>query len=287
MIYLLLSILSSTGIFVLFKLFNKYNINTLQAIVVNYVVAATVGFMSYDNTVNYIVISDSRWFKGAILLGVLFIAIFNVMALTAQRNGISIASVASKMSVIIPIIFGIYVYNESAGLLKIAGIILALVAVYMASVKTKQNVPLKKSLLLPLILFTGSGIIETSLKYIETNYVESDGIPIFSATIFGSAGIIGLLVIVVKVIGKSLIPDLKSVPAGLILGVINYCSIYFLLKALQYHGAESSTIFTINNVTIVMLSAVIGFVLFKERLSFKNILGIGLAIVSIILVTIS
>lgn len=287
MIYLLLSILSSTAIFVLFKLFNKYNINTLQSIVVNYVVAATVGFMSYDNTVNYIVISDSRWFKGAILLGVLFIAIFNVMALTAQRNGISIASVASKMSVIIPIIFGIYVYNESAGLLKIAGIILALIAVYMASVKTKQNVPLKKSLLLPLILFTGSGIIETSLKYIETNYVESDGIPIFSATIFGSAGIIGLLVIVVKVIGKSLIPDLKSVPAGLILGVINYCSIYFLLKALQYDGAESSTIFTINNVTIVMLSAVIGFVLFKERLSFKNILGIGLAIVSIILVTIS
>lgn len=287
MIYLLLSILSSTAIFVLFKLFNKYNINTLQAIVVNYVVAATVGFMSYDNTVNYIVISDSRWFKGAILLGVLFIAIFNVMALTAQRNGISIASVASKMSVIIPIIFGIYVYNESAGLLKIAGIILALISVYMASVKTKQNVPLKKSLLLPLILFTGSGIIETSLKYIETNYVESDGIPIFSATIFGSAGIIGLLVIAVKVIGKSLIPDLKSVPAGLILGVINYCSIYFLLKALQYDGAESSTIFTINNVTIVMLSAVIGFVLFKERLSFKNILGIGLAIVSIILVTIS
>ncbi|MGF1556462.1 DMT family transporter [Paucihalobacter sp.] len=287
MIYLLLSILSSTAIFVLFKLFHKYNINTLQAIIVNYVVAATVGFISYENTINLSVISNSRWFIGAILLGVLFIAIFNVMALTAQRNGISIASVASKMSVIIPIIFGIYVYNESAGLVKIAGIVLALVAVYMASVKTKQNVPVKKSLLLPFILFIGSGIIETSLKYIETNYVESDGIPIFSATIFGSAGIIGLLVIAAKIIGKSLIPDLKSIPAGLVLGVINYYSIYFLLKALQYDGAESSTIFTVNNVTIVMLSAVIGFVLFKERLSFKNIIGIILAIVSIILVTIS
>ncbi len=250
-------------------------------------VAATVGFNSYENTINLSVISNSRWFIGAILLGVLFIAIFNVMALTAQRNGISIASVASKMSVIIPIIFGIYVYNESAGLVKIAGIVLALVAVYMASVKTKQNVPVKNSLLLPFILFIGSGIIETSLKYIETNYVESDGIPIFSATIFGSAGIIGLLVIAAKIIGKSLIPDLKSIPAGLVLGVINYFSIYFLLKALQYDGAESSTIFTVNNVTIVMLSAVIGFVLFKERLSFKNILGIILAIVSIILVTIS
>lgn len=287
MIYLLLSILSSTAIFVLFKLFQKYNINTLQAIVVNYVVAATVGFISYENTINISVISNSRWFIGAVLLGILFITIFNVMALTAQRNGISIASVASKMSVIIPIVFGIYVYNESAGLVKIAGIILALIAVYMASVKTKQNVPVKKSLLLPFVLFIGSGIIETSLKYIETNFVEANGIPIFSATIFGSAGIIGLLVIATKVIGKSLVPDLKSLPAGLVLGIVNYCSIYFLLKALQYDGAESSTIFTINNVTIVMLSAMIGFALFKERLSFKNIFGIVLAIISIILVTIS
>lgn len=287
MIYLLLSILSSTAIFVLFKLFQKFRINTLQAIVVNYVVAATVGFISYENTINISVISNSRWFIGAVLLGILFITIFNVMALTAQRNGISIASVASKMSVIIPIVFGIYVYNESAGLVKIAGIILALIAVYMASVKTKQNVPVKKSLLLPFVLFIGSGIIETSLKYIETNFVEANGIPIFSATIFGSAGIIGLLVIATKVIGKSLVPDLKSLPAGLVLGIVNYCSIYFLLKALQYDGAESSTIFTINNVTIVMLSAMIGFALFKERLSFKNIFGIVLAIISIILVTIS
>lgn len=250
-------------------------------------VAASVGFMSYDNSISYKVISNSKWFIGAILLGVLFITIFNVMALTAQRNGMSIASVASKMSVIIPIVFGIYIYNESAGLIKIAGIILALAAVYLASVKTKQNVPIQKSLLLPFILFIGSGIIETSLKYIETNYVEANGIPIFSATIFGSAGIIGMVIIAIKTLRRTLNIDLKSLPAGLVLGIINYSSIFFLLKALQYDGAESSTIFTINNVTIVMLSALIGAGLFKERLSPKNIFGIILAIVSIVLISIS
>ena len=62
------------------------------------------------------------------------------MALTAQKNGLSVASVASKMSVIIPILFGIYVYNESYRIIKIIGIILALIAVYLTSLKQKDNV---------------------------------------------------------------------------------------------------------------------------------------------------
>ena len=285
MIYLLLSILSSTCIFVLFKLFNVFKINTLQAIVVNYFVAATVGFLSYESSVDTTAIISSQWFVGAAILGVLFISIFNVMAVTAQKNGISIASVASKMSVIIPILFGIYMYNENAGILKIFGIVVALLAVYLASVRTKQNQPVSKSILLPAILFLGSGIIETSLKFIETNYVESNGIPIFSATIFACAALLGIGILAIKFTAKKLIPDLKSLPAGVFLGVVNYYSIYFLLKALQYNGSESSTIFTLNNVSIVMLSSVLGFIIFKERLSLKNIIGIILAVLSIILVT--
>lgn len=285
MIYLLLSILSSTCIFVLFKLFNVFKIDTFQAIVVNYFVAATVGFLSYENSINTAAIIGSQWFVGAVILGVLFISIFNLMAVTAQKNGISIASVASKMSVIIPIIFGIYMYNENAGMVKIVGILVALIAVYLASVKTKENQPRSKSVLLPAILFLGSGIIETSLKFIETNYVERIGIPIFSATIFACAALIGLLVLTIKMSTKQLMPDLKSLPAGIFLGMVNYYSIYFLLKALQHNGSESSTIFTLNNVSIVMLSSVLGFILFKERLSLKNIIGIILAVISIILVT--
>lgn len=285
MIYLIFSILSSTAIFILFKLFNIYKINTLQAIVVNYFAAATVGFLSYDKVINIGVIYNSQWFTGAVVLGCLFIIIFNVMAITAQKNGISIASVASKMSVIIPIIFGIYMYNEKVGILKITGILVALIAVYLASVKTKENQPLTKSFLLPAILFIGSGIIETSLKFIESSYVENNGIPIFSATIFGCAAIVGIAILGLKFSTKSLMPDFKSIPAGLALGIVNYYSIYFLLKALQYNGSESSTIFTLNNVSIVMLSSVLGFVLFKERLSLKNIIGIILAVIAIILVT--
>ncbi len=285
MIYLLLSIIASSLLFVIFKLFNVFKINTFQAIVVNYFVACICGLLSYNAPVNTGEIISSEWFYGAIGLGFLFISVFNLMALTAQKNGVSVASVASKMSVIIPVIFGIYVYNESAGFQKIIGIILALIAVYLASIKQNSDISFKKNLALPLLVFIGSGIIDTSIKYIETTYIPENGIPIFSATIFCFAFTFGLLLVIYKTIRRQFQFDFKSIIGGIGLGIVNYYSIYFLLKALNMEGNESSTLFTINNVGIVMFSTLVGLLVFKESISRKNWIGIGLAIISIILVT--
>lgn len=283
MIYLILSILSSTGIFVLFKLYDKYKVNTLQAIVVNYITACTVGLFYYNGEVVFSEIIQAKWFYAALGLGFLFIAIFNVMALTAQKNGLSVASVASKMSVIIPIVFGIYVYNESIGTQKIIGIILALFAVYLTSLKVKEDKVVTHSIYLPILLFLGSGIIDTSINH----FAPDDNIPLFSATIFAVSAIIGFIILSLKSVKQKNSFDLKSIPFGVALGIVNYYSIYFLLKALRVDGFESSSIFTINNVIIVAVSTLIGLLLFKERISKKNWIGILIAIVSIILVTLT
>lgn len=285
MIYLLLSISASTLIFIIFKLFNKYDINTLHAIVINYLTACLFGMWSYREPVNVDAILSSQWIYGAIILGFLFISIFNVMALTAQRNGLSVASVASKMSVIIPVIFGIYAYNEGVGFQKILGIVLALISVYLTSVKPRGNDNITKGLWLPLLLFIGSGIIDTSIKYVETTYLPEGGIPIFSATIFAFAFIIGTSLIIVRSLKRRFKLPFKTVVGGAVLGIVNYFSIYYLLKALNFEGLESSTLFTVNNVAIVMLSTLLGLFIFKERISKMNWIGIILAIISIVIVT--
>lgn len=287
MIFLLLSIITSTLIFIIFKSFTKYNVNTLQAIIINYFIACATGIYNSDVPASINTILNEKWFFGAIFLGFLFISIFNVMALTAQRNGLSVASVASKMSVIIPVLFGLYAYNESAGMLKIIGIILALVAVYLSSVKIKSSNLSLKGLWLPILLFLGSGIIDTTLKFLETTHVAKNGIPIFSATIFFIAGILGVLMLCIKATKTGFHFRYKSIIGGVILGVVNYYSIYFLLKALQFEGFESSTIFTVNNVAVVMLTTLLGLSIFKEKIYVKNWIGIGMAIISIILVSLS
>lgn len=116
------------------------------------------------------------------------------MALTAQKNGLSVASVASKMSVIIPIVFGVYVCNESLGFQKIIGILMALVAVYLTSVKAKAENVITQTLYLPILLFSGSGIIDTSINY----FTPDDKIPLFSGLIFGFAFIIGTVILIYK-----------------------------------------------------------------------------------------
>lgn len=269
-------------IFVIFKLLGRFQVNTMHAIVVNYVVACGSGLLAFDGEIQVINIPNFDWFYYTLILGALFIAVFNLMALTTQRSGLSVVSVATKMSLIIPIVFGLLYYKEHLGGLKLIGILMALVAVYLASVKSERGISIKKrSLLLPLLVFVGSGIIDTSIKFLEDAYVSENDVPLFSATIFASAAGIGILILLAQLVQGTFQWQFKNIVGGIALGIPNYFSIFFLVKALRSGLLDSSGIFTVNNVLIVMLSTLMGIILFKERLLLKNWLGIDLAIFSL------
>jgi len=282
LIYLLFSVLASTAIFVIFKLFGRFKINILHAIVVNYLMACVSGFIAFDRPLNLAEMPGYDWFYYALGLGALFIIVFVLMALTTQRSGLSVVSVATKMSLIIPIIFGLLYYQEALGILKLIGILLALIAVYLASVKEHAGIAIQKNaFVLPLLVFLGSGIIDTSIKFLEDAFVAENDVPLFSSTIFGAAAIIGIGTLVVHVIQGKFKFQFKNVLAGIALGIPNYFSIFFLVKALRSGILDSSGIFTINNVLIVIVSTIMGILLFKERLGRKNWLGIDLAVFSL------
>jgi len=288
LIYLLFSILSATLIFVIFKLFSRYKINTLHAIVVNYIVACFVGFIAFDGIIIAAEIPHFSWFYYTLGLGILFIVVFNLIALTTQRSGLSVVAVATKMSLAIPIVFGLLYYKEQLGIFNGLGILLALMAVYLTSVKNSKGLMVqKKNLVLPLLVFLGGGIIDTSIKFLEESFVAENDVPLFSATIFGSAACVGILVLVFQIFNGKFKFQLKNILGGILLGVPNYFSIYFLVKALRSGILESSGIFTVNNVGVVLISTFVGIMIFKEKLLPKNWLGIILAILSIFFVALA
>lgn len=282
MIYIVLSIVCSTLIFIVFKFLNTFKIDTSKAIVINYISACTFGILTSSKSLDVHQIIIQKWFYGAIVLGILFIAIFNVMAITAQKNGLSVASVATKMSVVIPVIFGVLVYKEKLHLALVIGILLALSSVYLTSSKSNTVTHLKRNLIFPIFLFIGSGVIDTTIKYFQTNYMAKDDISVFSATIFFIAALVGIIQLAIK---KKLAFDVKTMVGGLILGVVNFGSLYFIIKSLQMDGWSSATVFTLNNVGIVMSSTLVGRLFFKEHLLLKNWAGIMIAIISIVIIT--
>lgn len=286
MLDLALSVCFSSLIFVIFKLYDVYKIETVYAIITNYMVACIVGLFFYSGEINPVEISAQPWFLGTLFLGFLFIVVFNIMAKTSQKVGVSVASVATKMSLVIPVIFGVLVYNEKLGLIKVVGILLALAAVYFASVKENKISIKKSTVILPVLVFLGSGIIDTSIKYVQESHIKENEFPLFSATVFAAAAFVGLVFIVFKSFKTPLKVNFKNVLGGIALGVPNYFSIFYLLRALQNPSLTSASVFTINNVAIVMLSTLLGILLFKEQISLKNWGGIALAVISIILVAI-
>lgn len=288
MIALIFSVISSTLIYVAFKTFPKYEINTLNALIFNYFTAFTLGYSIQSTPVKLLEITDIPWFIPAACLGVLFIVIFYLMVMTTQKHGMSVVSVASKMSLSIPVIFVIFYYGEAISFLKILGILVALFSVYLVSAKSNDGLSVKTSaLFLPFGVFLGSGVIESSIKVLQNDFVPQVETPVFSASIFLFAALTGTLIFIVRFFRTKKLFNVKDLMGGICLGIPNYFSIYFLIEALRNPDLDSSIVFVINNVSIVVLSTFVGILLFKEHLFKKNKMGIALAILSIVLVALA
>ncbi len=290
MIYIFLSILGATLIFVIFKWFSVKRIDTFQAIVVNYFVAAFCGIIISGNIPD--IKLESAWFPYSIAIGFMFITIFTVMALTTQKVGVSAAAVASKMSVVVPVIAAAFLYGDTFGTIKIIGIFVALIAVYLTTRKDRTNKNSKlissgELILLPIILFIGTGLIDTSIKFVQHFKLQEGERETFISSLFLTAAIAGTLLMVIRNISVKNKFKASSLLGGLVLGIPNYFSLFFLMKALEAPGIESSVIFPIINVGIVALSALVAVLIFKERPSRINFIGIILSFIAIIIITYS
>ncbi len=288
MIALLLSILSSTLIYVAFTVLGKFNVNKLHALIFNYLVAFVLGFLLSPTGTSVIKYPQQDWFIGSLILGSFFIVTFYLMFITTQKHGLSVVSVASKMSVSIPVIFVIIFYGESINLTKIIGIILALFSVYLVSIKKHTGSQLvNSSLLLPFLVFICSGIVESTLKFLEDAYVPNEDVSAFSSSVFLFASIIGLSIFAIQYVKNQIGIQFKSMLGGVVLGIPNYFSIHFFIQALKSDVFDSSIILIVNNILIVLLSTFIGLLFFSEKLQKQNWIGIVVAIISIVIVYLS
>ncbi|MCZ4410745.1 EamA/RhaT family transporter [Cryomorphaceae bacterium 1068] len=287
MIYLLLSIICSTAIYAIFSLFGKYKIDTFQAIVVNYFVASGFGFWyTYSSGGGNYTLAEP-WLINAVIVGVLFITLFYIMAITSQRHGVTVTGIATKMSMVIPVFFFLIAdEDESWHWAKLTGIILGIIAVLLTTLSGKKKTSLNLAALTPIVLFVGSGLLDLFLALTEKNYLTSDiAYTDFVPVPFGIAATIGTIILIYRGIVKRSRLRIKNIVAGLILGLVNYGSIYFLLRILGSGLIDRSAAIPANNMGVVALSAIVGISLFKEKLSPRKLWGILLALVAIAMLT--
>lgn len=286
LLYIGLSVLCATMIFVLFKLFERYRLSTFQAIIVNYGVAAIFGAFLLPEPDAFLLVFTRSWIWVSVLMGFMFISLFYLMAHISQRIGLSVASVATKMSVIIPVSAAVFLYGDSVTWQKGTGIILALTGIWMATMRGGVKKNGARLIWLPALLFVGSGALDTLLKLAENRFVPPADAMEFIPSIFLLAFLWGL---VIKMFIKNDVPSdspvYRSWVGGALLGVVNYGSIFFIWKALSGQGVESSVVFPLANMGVVAASTLAGYFLFQEQLSIKNWTGILISVLSIAIMT--
>ncbi|HZH95427.1 MAG TPA: hypothetical protein VEY06_06055, partial [Flavisolibacter sp.] len=239
MLYLLGSVVCSSYLTLSFKVLQRFEISVFQAIVFNYLTCVVTGSIVQGNFPINAASPGLPWFKWALVMGAAFIVLFNLMGFTTQKIGVAVASVANKLSLIIPFAFSLYLYNEQAGWTKILGIIIALVAVFFTCLPPKRDAALTHKgassgllFLLPVLLFAGSGLLDTLVKYVEQTYLDDSNSNAFLILSFGTAGALGLLILIILVgTGKQAF-DPRSIVAGILIGIPNYFSIWFLVRVL-------------------------------------------------------
>jgi drug/metabolite transporter (DMT)-like permease len=284
---LLFTILFSSFIFVLFKLFPVFKIDTFQAIVINYFVAFLCGFLFFPFELTKFVSVNQFWFLNAISASVLFIGLFLLMGISSQRNGLSSTSVAVKMSMALSVLGMMISYSEDIQWLKIAGIILAITGVISMTIQPSTPNNQVSSTWMLLLLFTGSGLLDFLLNYIQHHVLLKNETAFFTAFAFGMAGVIGFCIAFVMWTKGKLKPSLRNILAGVLLGIPNYFSIYFLMKAYEVLSWSDSSILAIINVSIVVIASLVGLLFFKEKWNKLKILGFISSLISILFIYLS
>lgn len=290
MLYLGLSIGCSTIIIIVFKLFKRFEIQTFQAIVFNYVTCVVCGWIVMQEFPIQRSMLTASWFPFALTLGIIFILTFNIIAQTVAHFGITISTIMQRMSVLLSVPFAIIAYAESLPLLKVIGLVAAVLAIIFANLPDQKNV-IPKALphswmwLYPALILLFSGFIEIILMYVERSTAGESNLQ-FTTLLFATAALIGTIKVGIELLlGKNKLAW-KNLVAGIALGIPNFGSIYFVLLALNV-GWGGSVVFPVNNVAVIMLAVTIAWLFFGEKLSKINILGVLLAILAIILIGLS
>ncbi len=279
--FVILSVICSVSVGIFLKVAKRFQLNVFQIITFNYFSALLLTYFTFqpeltlqEKTIPYLL------FMGlAILLPIVFL----IQAKSINEVGIVKTDIAQRLSLFIPLTASYFLFNETFSQLKIIGFIVGFSAIFFTLNKKSESK--SDSWIYPILVLLGFGIIDIQFKKVAVFNDFSFTTSLF--IIFCGAFIISILFLIGKILVQKEKLELKNILWGLALGILNFGNILFYLKAHKALSENPSTVFAGMNMGVIILGSLAGILLFKEKMTKWNYFGIILAIISIILITLS
>jgi len=279
-VFLVLSSVCSLTIAHLLKVTESKNLRTLNTLTVNYIVAAIFAFfVGYESNLESIFVSHSTILLSfCILVGAFFIGNFVAYSKSVHTNGVGITIAAMRLSLLIPVVISVYWYAEFLNGLKIAGIV-GVFGAMLLLIPKKNDIKIgsiSASWLL-ILIFVLSGFADASLKIYEEEFSTNLNELAFMGFVFLGAFIIGLIVALFR---KGPLITKKEALLGAAIGIPNLYSSIFLIYALG--GISGSIAYPVVNILNVLGGTFLGLIIWNDRVSTRQWIGIATAVLAII-----
>lgn len=281
MSYLVLAISASVLVSIFLKMARSRGIDVTQAILINYITAIILCIYllkpSFD--VSQIMANGAFIF---VALGVLLPSVFIIMAKAVQMVGIAKSDVAQRLALFLPILASFTIFGEDLTLAKGAGLILAfssLIAltykpVHHTDVKVSDTTDFKRAAAILGGVWLGYGVIDILFKQMAKLGNA------FPDTLFVSFVLAFVLLFIYLMMNRTKWQP-KSLASGVLLGALNFANILFYIKAHQVYKDDPTLVFAGMNIGVICLGAVVGLVIFREKISKINGLGILLGVLAV------
>ena len=279
MFNLIIAVLCSVAVSVLLKVARKRHIEIQQAIAFNYIVALSLSWFLLKPDFKGLEFTDfiaqSENTPIFLALGILLPSVFIIMSKAVEFAGIVRSDAAQRLSLFLPILAAFLIFHEMLSQSKAIGIVLAFVGLFCLLSKPNEQSAVDFRGVLGLVgVWFGYGIIDILFKQVA----KSGGA--FPTTLF-IAFSLAACIMFIYLLFKRTQWNVASVVGGIILGVLNFFNILFYIKAHQSFGSNPTLVFAGMNIGVICLGTITGALIFKEKISKVNWLGIVFSLCAI------
>ena len=187
--------------------------------------------------------------------------------------------ITSTLSLVITLVFGFFAFEHDMGILQLCGVVFAVLAVFLLLYKKGRLEHSRHVIGIGLTIIC----LSAGNKFIQKIVADGVDIRVFQIYQYFFAAFFALLVFLVseKSFKINKLFERKQIYFGSLIGILGFFGGYALLIALT--KGPFALVFSVHS-SYIFVVALAGYIFFQEYLSFRKVVALLLAVLSILLI---
>ncbi|MHB0895955.1 MAG: hypothetical protein ACYC1A_00220 [Spirochaetales bacterium] len=221
--------------------------------------------------------------------GIVFVTIVYSYMKAMETGPLSFSVLALSFGIVLPIVYGSLFWNESISLIQIAGLILlfATFILFAGSLKISAFPGRRLWIVFCLLTFIGNGI---GMILVKSHQLTTGGMQVRELLLvaFSTAAMLSLILLCAALLRKGKIGHLfkanfaaLAFGAGITTALGNYLSVYLNSRL------PGIIQFPVSNGGVALASTVFSWIIFKEKINRRGLLGLATGISALVLLSLN